>query len=78
MLEETFDKAGQGTRIFRSAEAPLRREDGTPFGVVGMSRDYPGQRAEAALREGRERFRATFEQAVVGMAHVGLGGERTQ
>lgn len=30
--------------------------------------------AEAALRDSEERFRATFEQAAVGMAHVGLDG----
>jgi PAS domain S-box-containing protein len=31
-------------------------------------------RQEEALREGEERFRATFEQAAVGVAHVGLDG----
>jgi PAS domain S-box-containing protein len=30
--------------------------------------------AEAALRESEERFRATFDQAAVGIAHVGLDG----
>ena len=30
--------------------------------------------AEEALRESEERFRATFEQAAVGIAHVGLDG----
>ena len=32
------------------------------------------KRAEQAGRESEERFRATFEQAAVGMAHVGLDG----
>ncbi|ABG05431.1 multi-sensor signal transduction histidine kinase [Rubrobacter xylanophilus DSM 9941] len=32
------------------------------------------ERAEEALRESEERFRATFEQAAVGIAHVGLDG----
>ncbi|HEX2091554.1 MAG TPA: PAS domain S-box protein [Longimicrobiaceae bacterium] len=32
------------------------------------------RRAEAALRESEERFRATFEHAAVGIAHVGTGG----
>src|SRR5918998_4965433 len=32
------------------------------------------KRAEEALRESEERFRATFEQAAVGIAHVGTGG----
>ena len=75
VLEETFDAAGQGTRIYRSAKAPLRTDDGTPFGVVGVSSDITqAKRAEAALQEGEERFRATFEQAAVGMAHVDPGG----
>ena len=33
------------------------------------------QEAQAALRESEERFRATFEQAAVGIAHVGLDGQ---
>jgi len=32
------------------------------------------KRSEAALRESEERFRATFEHAPVGIAHVGLDG----
>jgi len=32
------------------------------------------RQAEAALRESEERFRSTFEQAAVGMAHAGLDG----
>lgn len=32
------------------------------------------EEAEAALRDSEERFRVTFEQAAVGMAHVGLDG----
>ena len=32
------------------------------------------QRMEATLRESEQRFRATFEQAAVGIAHVGLEG----
>ncbi len=36
------------------------------------------QQAEAALRESDDRFRATFEQAAVGMALVGLDGRLLQ
>jgi PAS domain S-box-containing protein len=36
------------------------------------------QQAETALRESEERFRATFEQAAVGMALVGLDGQFLQ
>ena len=32
------------------------------------------RRTEAALRESEERFRSTFEQAAVGISHVGLDG----
>ncbi len=33
------------------------------------------QRTEDELRQSEERFRSTFEQAAVGVAHVGFGGE---
>ena len=39
-----------------------------------MSEDSRLERVEEAVRESEERFRATFEQAAVGMALVGLDG----
>ncbi|MHB1414478.1 MAG: PAS domain S-box protein [Chloroflexota bacterium] len=43
--------------------------------VVCTGTDITDQRRnEVALRESEERFRATFEQAAVGMAHVALDG----
>ena len=75
VVEETFDAAGQGRRVFRSAKAPLRMEDGASLGVVAVSSDITHiKQAEAALRQSEERFRSTFEQAAVGMSHNDLDG----
>jgi PAS domain S-box-containing protein len=74
-LEETFDAAGLGLRVFRSAKAPLRTGDGRVLGIVAVSSDITQiKETEAALRESEERFRATFEQAAVGIAHLDLAG----
>ena len=74
-LQETFTAAGAGIRVFRSAKAPLRLQDGNVVGVVAVSSDITQlKEAEAALRESEERFRATFEQAAVGIVHIGLDG----
>ncbi|NJM77977.1 MAG: PAS domain S-box protein [Acaryochloridaceae cyanobacterium RU_4_10] len=43
--------------------------------MVGVLTDITERkRSEQALQESEERFRATFEQAAVGIAHVGLDG----
>jgi PAS domain S-box-containing protein len=50
-------------------------EDGFLMRVWGTQRDITERkRAEEALKESEERFRATFHQAAVGVAHVGLDG----
>ncbi len=49
-------------------------KDGQRF-FTGFIRDISERkRAEEELKESEERFRATFEQAAVGMAHVALDG----
>ena len=55
--------------------SPVHDEEGRLANFVGVQNDITGRKqAEEALRESEERFRVTFEQAAVGVAHVGLDG----
>ncbi len=61
VLEETFDAAGLGERVFRSAKAPLRMEDGSTAGLVAVSSDITQiKQTEAELRH----LTATLEARV--------------
>ncbi len=87
-LEKLWRQVSSGTQ--RTLEGLHRRKDGTIFPVevrLGMFesegsplmlatvRDVTGRKkAEDELRESEERFRATFEQAAVGILQVGLEG----
>jgi PAS domain S-box-containing protein len=55
---------------------PILDSTGQFVGVLRMITDISDRkRVEKALRESEQRFRATFDQAAVGIAHVGLEGE---
>jgi PAS domain S-box-containing protein len=48
VVEESFDAAGQGTRTFRSAKAPLILDNGSLAGILCVSSDITKQKAAKA------------------------------
>ena len=68
--------AADGRVVWVRDQATLVRDEGGQplywLGVLYVVTDQ--KRAEEELRESEERFRATFEQAAVGVAHVSLEG----
>jgi PAS domain S-box-containing protein len=55
---------------------PIKDADGAIVGGIGCWRDVTEQRTLVeALAESEQRFRATFEQAAMGLAHVDLDGK---
>ena len=53
----------------------IRSNDGEHIGYVGVTRDITEQKKDQRLRQESEvRFRSTFEQAAVGIAHVSTDG----
>ncbi|MCA8996281.1 MAG: PAS domain S-box protein [Planctomycetaceae bacterium] len=62
-------------RVMLCNRFPVRDDDGQIFGVLGILSDITDRiEQEKALRESEHRFRATFEQAAMGIAHVGVDG----
>jgi PAS domain S-box-containing protein len=62
--------------FFQDREVALLKEAAVDisFALDNLAREDARLRAETALRESEERFRATFEQAAVGIGHVALDG----
>ena len=62
-----------------TTKMPLRDAHGNITGTFGISRDITERKvAEEELRESEERFRATFEDAGIGMALVDAQGRPTK
>ncbi|HEX8913221.1 MAG TPA: PAS domain S-box protein [Humisphaera sp.] len=64
-----------GERVFETTARPIRSARGEIVGVSGVAVDVTEQTfALAALRESEERFRASFHQSPIAVAHAGLDG----
>jgi PAS domain S-box-containing protein len=62
-------------RWFKTRGVPIRDSDDRIFKWFGTCTDITdGKKVEEALRESDQRFRGTFENAAVGIAHVAING----
>ena len=62
--------------ILMDSVPQFRPGEGEPYQVYSLFDDITWRKkAEEALRESEVRFRGTFENAAVGIGHVGMGGE---
>ncbi len=81
-IEGRFEEEGwrvrkDGSRFWANVViTALRDKAGNLRGFAQVTRDITQRkRAEEELRESEQRFRATFNQAAVGIAHVALNGQ---
>jgi len=74
-LECTWRRRDGETLYMRESATVVCDADGSVLFYQGTVEDISEQKlAEDALRESEERFRATFEQAAVGISHVDIDG----
>jgi PAS domain S-box-containing protein len=73
MLRKSQIRPGRRQPVPKDHEDPAIEQAAPPGGASATGRSARPSLA-AALSESEQRFRATFEQAAVGMAHVGLDG----
>ncbi|MEW5860747.1 MAG: PAS domain S-box protein [Cyanobacteriota bacterium] len=65
-----------GLKYYQSRLVAEFTKDGLINSVLGISRDITGlKQVEEALRNSEQRFRATFNQAAVGIAEVEMNGQ---
>lgn len=75
ITEDEFQDAWGQIHTADASVTAVRDTQGEVEFFIIQARDTTAQkRAAVALRESEERFRATFEQAAVGIAHVSLEG----
>ncbi|MGP0067019.1 MAG: PAS domain S-box protein [Isosphaeraceae bacterium] len=73
--EYRVERPDGSVRWIRGRVFPMKDRDGHLSRVAGLAEDITDRkRAEEALRESEERFRGTFENAAVGIAHKGVTG----
>jgi len=74
-VEVRVQPPGGEPRLIASSGTVERDAGGQAVRIFGIAADVTeARRSEAALRASEERFRATFEQAAVGMAELDLDG----
>ncbi|HBA87250.1 MAG TPA: hypothetical protein DCZ75_04460 [Geobacter sp.] len=76
--EEVLIEAFDGSRkIILDSAVPIRNDRGEITGAITVNQDITARkRAEDALRESEEKFRAVFQQAAVGMARLSFADAR--
>ncbi|HEY9818735.1 MAG TPA: PAS domain S-box protein, partial [Candidatus Obscuribacterales bacterium] len=75
-LEYRFLRDDQTVTWVLGQAVPQTNEAGDVVGYIGTITDISDRKqAELAIKDSEERFRATFEQAAVGIAHVSRQGQ---
>ncbi len=77
-IEEPWETE-KGIKWVNTNKLPFINEDGNVIGIIGFSTDITDRKiAELNLKESEARFRSTFEQAGVGIAHCEIDGSFIQ